>query len=88
MIPEPTSPQPQGVLSGRKPSGLFRTPDGVSHLATFLLVCCLFCLSGLCNGMIDVLNKHFQNSLHVSKAQSAFVQGFWYAGYFLLAETL
>ena len=57
----------------------------MSHLATFLLVCCLFCLSGLCNGMIDVLNKHFQNSLQVSKAQSALVQGFWYAGYFLLA---
>ena len=64
---------------------MFRTPDGKSHLATFVLVCCLFCLSGLCNGMIDVLNKHFQNSLQVSKSQSALVQGFWYAGYFLLA---
>ena len=64
---------------------MFRTPDGASHLATFVLVCCLFCLSGLCNGMIDVLNKHFQNSLQVSKAQSALVQGFWYGGYFLLA---
>ena len=64
---------------------MFRTPDGVNHLATFVLVCCLFCLSGLCNGMIDVLNKHFQNSLQVSKAQSALVQGFWYGGYFLLA---
>ena len=67
------------------PGGLFRTPDGRSHLTTFVLVCCLFGLSGLCNGMIDVLNKHFQNSLHVSKAQSALVQGFWYGGYFLLA---
>lgn len=65
--------------------GLFRTADGTSHLTTFLLVCCLFCLSGLCNGMIDVLNKHFQNTLNVSKAQSALVQGFWYGGYFLLA---
>ena len=64
---------------------MFRTADGKSVLVTFLLVCCLFCLSGLCNGMIDVLNKHFQNSLHVSKAQSALVQGFWYGGYFLLA---
>ena len=71
--------------SGRNGGALFRTPDGASHLATFVLVCCLFCLSGLCNGMIDVLNKHFQNSLQVSKAQSALVQGFWYGGYFLLA---
>jgi len=65
---------------------MFRTADETSHLRTFLLVCCLFCLSGLCNGIIDVLNKHFQNSLHVSKAQSALVQGFWYGGYFLLAR--
>ena len=85
MISEPILGKTSPALSGRAAPGLFRTPDGVSHLATFLLVCCLFGLSGLCNGMIDVLNKHFQNSLQVSKAQSAFVQGFWYAGYFLLA---
>jgi len=85
MITEKRSPQsPQPPTAG-KVSGLFRTRDGVNHLVTFLLVCCLFCLSGLCNGMIDVLNKHFQNSLEVSKAQSALVQGIWYAGYFLLA---
>ncbi|MEI7901954.1 MAG: MFS transporter, partial [bacterium] len=72
-------------LPSKSLSGMFRTADGTSHLITFLLVCCLFCLSGLCNGMIDVLNKHFQNSLDVSKAQSALVQGFWYGGYFLLA---
>jgi len=35
--------------------------------------------------MIDVLNKHFQNSLHVSKAQSALVQFSNYMGYFLMA---
>jgi FHS family L-fucose permease-like MFS transporter len=64
---------------------MFRTEDGRNHLLTFLLICGLFCLSGLCNGMIDVLNKHFQNSLQVTKAQSAFVQGVWYGGYFLLA---
>ena len=83
-----TDPSSQGPPAGareRSPGGMFRTADGRSHLTTFLLVCCLFCLSGLCNGMIDVLNKHFQNSLQVSKTQSALVQGFWYGGYFLLA---
>ena len=64
---------------------MFRPADGANHRLTFAMVCCLFCLSGLCNGMIDVLNKHFQNSLQVSKVQSALVQGFWYGGYFLLA---
>ena len=48
---------------------MFRTPDGTNHALTFMLVCSLFLLWGLCNGMIDVLNKHFQNSLGVSKAQ-------------------
>lgn len=72
-------------MNTKNTGGWFRTPDGRSHLTTFVLVCCLFGLSGLCNGMIDVLNKHFQNSLHVTKAQSALVQGFWYGGYFLLA---
>jgi MFS transporter, FHS family, L-fucose permease len=64
---------------------MFRAADGTKCLATFLLVCCLFFISGLCNAMIDVLNKHFQNSLGVTKAQSALVQGAWYAGYCLLA---
>jgi len=68
-----------------KPTGMFRTSDGTNHALTFTLVCSLFLLWGLCNGMIDVLNKHFQNSLGVSKAQSAFVQGAWYAAYFLMA---
>jgi FHS family L-fucose permease-like MFS transporter len=64
---------------------MFRGENGRSYLLTFLLVCSLFLLWGLCNGMIDVLNKHFQNSLHVSKAQSALVQFSNYMGYFLMA---
>ena len=64
---------------------MFRDESGRSHAVTFALVCSLFLLWGLCNGMIDVLNKHFQNSLHVSKAQSALVQFSNYMGYFLMA---
>jgi FHS family L-fucose permease-like MFS transporter len=64
---------------------MFRAPDGGSYALTFALVCSLFLLSALCNSMIDVLNKHFQNSLGVSKAQSTFVQGVWYAAYFFMA---
>ena len=65
--------------------GLFRTSDGKNHALTFTLVCSLFLLWGLGNGMIDVLNKHFQNSLGISKADSGYVQGCWYAAYFLMA---
>lgn len=69
----------------RSPLGIFRTADGVSHAGTFALVCGIFVCTGLCNGMIDSLNKHFQNSFEVSKAASAFVQFFWYLAYFVLA---
>jgi len=50
--------------------GIFRTTDGRSHGGTFALVCGIFVCTGLCNRMIDSLNKHFQNSFEVSKAAS------------------
>jgi len=64
---------------------ILRTADGKLHLGTFALVCGIFVCTGLCNGMIDSLNKHFQNSFAVSKFASAFVQFFWYLAYFALA---
>ena len=64
---------------------MFRTPDGKLRLNTFVLVCSLFLLWGAFSGMIDVLNKHFQDSLNLSKAMSGFVQGAWYGAYFLIA---
>ncbi len=69
----------------KKLTNMFRTPDGVNHWFAFALVTSLFLLWGLFSGMIDVLNKHFQDSLHVTKAQSALVQGSWYGAYFFLA---
>ena len=68
-----------------KTTGLFRTSDGKNHAGTFTLVSSLFVLWGLCNGMIDVLNKHFQSSLHISLAESAFVQFANFMGYFFMA---
>ena len=67
-----------------KPS-LFRTADGRNHFVTFALVSSLFLLWGFCNGMIDVMDKHFQEELHLSLAQSAWVQFAHYLGYFLMA---
>jgi FHS family L-fucose permease-like MFS transporter len=54
-------------------------------LATFALVTTLFLLWGFCNGLIDVLNKHFQSTLHINKYQSGFVQTANYMAYFLMA---
>jgi MFS transporter, FHS family, L-fucose permease len=69
----------------KKLTDMFRTADGKNHLFTFVLVSSLFLLWGLCNGMIDVMDKHFQDKLHLSKAQSAWVQFAHYLGYFLMA---
>lgn len=65
--------------------GLFRGLDGRNVLVTFVLVTALFLLWGFCNGMIDILNKHFQDSLHINKQQSGLVQFANHLGYFLLA---
>jgi len=66
-------------------SSLFRTADGKSLFITFALVTSLFLLWGFCNGMIDILNKHFQDSLHINKEQSGLVQSANYLAYFLMA---
>src|SRR5262245_36101711 len=64
---------------------LFTGPDGTSLIFTFILVSSLFLLWGLCNGMIDVMDKHFQEELSLSKSQSAWVQFAHYLGYFLMS---
>jgi FHS family L-fucose permease-like MFS transporter len=54
-------------------------------LFPFLMVACLFFIWGFCHAMLDVLNKHFQNILHVSKTQSGFIQTSVFGAYFLMA---
>jgi MFS transporter, FHS family, L-fucose permease len=58
---------------------------GQSLFVTFCLVGSLFLLWGFCNGLIDVMDKHFQDYLHLTKAQSAWVQTAHYLGYALMA---
>lgn len=65
--------------------GLFRIAGGKNMLGTFALVTTLFLLWGFCNGLIDVLNKHFQTVLHINKFQSGFVQTANYMAYFFMA---
>lgn len=64
---------------------MFKAEDGRNHFLTFALVSTLFLLWGTCNGMIDVMDKHFQDFLHLSKSQSAWVQFAHYLGYLLMA---
>src|ERR1700690_1716099 len=65
--------------------GMFVLPDGKNMMVTFMLVTSLFLLWGFCNGMIDTMDKHFQDQLHLTKAQSAWVQFAHYMGYTLMA---
>ena len=65
--------------------GLFITDDGQNLTFTFILVSSLFFVWAVCNGMIDVMDKHFQEELHLSKSQSAWVQFAHYLGYFLMS---
>jgi len=53
---------------------IFIGPDGKNLAFTFALVSSLFLLWGFCNGMIDVMDKHFQEELGLTKSQSAWVQ--------------
>jgi FHS family L-fucose permease-like MFS transporter len=76
-----STPQTTGPSRPR----LFTLPEGRNVAFTFLLVSSLFLLWGFCNGMIDVMDKHFQEELHLTLAQSAWVQFAHYLGYFLMA---
>jgi MFS transporter, FHS family, L-fucose permease len=66
-------------------SQMFKTADGKNLFITFVLITTLFLLWGFCNGMIDILNKHFQDALHINKQQSGLVQSANYLAYFLMA---
>ena len=73
------------TVGGTSKGGLFRTVDGKNLAVTFVLITSLFLLWGFCNGMIDILNKHFQDSLRINKEQSGLVQAANYLAYFLMA---
>lgn len=72
-------------MANTKP-GLFRTADGKNYLWPFVLVTSLFFLWGLAHSILDVLNKHFQETMDgVGKTESALVQAVMYGGYFVMA---
>ncbi len=77
------STSPNAASTGKQ--SLFVMEDGRNLMVTFILISSLFLLWGLCNGMIDVMDKHFQDELGLTKSQSAWVQFAHYLGYFLMA---
>ncbi len=55
------------------------------YVVPFILITSLFFLWGFARAILDVLNKHFQNSLDISITQSSLIQVTTYFGYFLMA---
>ncbi|MCX6243481.1 MAG: L-fucose:H+ symporter permease [Bacteroidetes bacterium] len=64
---------------------LIKNGQGVNYLVPFILVTSLFFLWGFAHSILDVLNKHFQEILSMSKAESGLVQFSVYFGYFVAA---
>ncbi|MBP7374223.1 MAG: MFS transporter [Prevotella sp.] len=55
------------------------------YFIPFVLITSLFFLWGFARAILDVLNKHFQNSLDISITQSSLIQVTTYFGYFIMA---
>lgn len=58
---------------------------GNKLLFAFLMVASLFFIWGFCHAMLEVLNRHFQNILQVTKTESGYVQTAVFGAYFLMA---
>ena len=55
------------------------------YVLPFILITTLFFLWGFARAILDVLNKHFQDELHISITQSSLIQVTTYLGYILMA---
>lgn len=56
-----------------------------SYTLPVILVTSLFFLWGLAYGLLDVLNKHFQETLNITKQRSTLLQAAYFGAYFLIA---
>lgn len=59
--------------------------DGINYVAPFAAISALFFLWGVAHGMLDTLDKNFQDMLHLKKWQSSFIQFSLYGAYFGMA---
>ena len=55
------------------------------YLIPLILVTSLFFLWGMAYGLLDSLNKHFQDTLNVTKSRSTLLQAAYFGAYFCIA---
>lgn len=60
-------------------------PQKGSYIFPLILVTSLFFLWGLAYGLLDVLNKHFQVLLNITKTRSTLLQAAYFGAYFSVA---
>jgi FHS family L-fucose permease-like MFS transporter len=56
-----------------------------NYTLPLILVTSLFFLWGLAYGLLDVLNKHFQETLNITRQRSTLLQAAYFGAYFLIA---
>ena len=56
-----------------------------NYTLPIILITSLFFLWGLAYGLLDVLNKHFQETLNITKQRSTLLQAAYFGAYFLIA---
>jgi FHS family L-fucose permease-like MFS transporter len=66
-------------------SAISAEPQKGSYIFPLILVTSLFFLWGLAYGLLDVLNKHFQELLNITKTRSTLLQAAYFGAYFLIA---
>lgn len=67
------------------PSATLPSGEKKSYVLPLILVTSLFFLWGLAYGLLDVLNKHFQETLNITKQRSTLLQLAYFGAYFLTA---
>jgi len=72
-------------MDSKTKKSIFSSPTGKSFLFPFILVTSLFLMWGIAHGLLDTLNKHFQEAFTMSKAQSGLVQFSTYIAYGLIS---
>ena len=65
------------------PGGLAKPAGSLKGPLAFAIAC--FLIWGLAYGLLDVLNKHFQETLNISQADSAWLQIAYFGAYLLIS---
>ena len=72
-------------MDTKNKKSIFSSPSETSYLFPFILVTSLFLMWGMAHGLLDVLNKHFQEAFTMTKSQSGIVQFSVYIAYGLIS---